>query len=357
MEPEQPPQQSMETIQYEQIHSAVAAEFNIEEGFIEYNTPTFYISSKPDLKQAFMRLYKQLDSKQLVPILRRRENRLLLQVVPKPAIRPNRPTINIVLLLATIGTTLITGYVLSETLPNPLEGAIFFSGALMSILVAHEMGHKLTANMHNVEATYPYFIPGIPPFFPTFGAVIQQKSLPPNKDALFDLGMSGPVLGFLITIVVTIIGISMSTISTPSELPQGVFPPPLLLEFLVNALLTIPPVSAPSFVVIELHPLAFAGYIGMVVTMLNLIPVGQLDGGHVAHVLLGERSRNVLSVVSIIALFFISWPMAFIAFLVSRVRHPPPLDDVSQLSGSRKLATLVLVAIFILCLAPILPII
>ncbi len=355
MQPEQP-QQPMETFQYEHIHSAVAAEFNIEEGFIEYNTPTFYVSSKPDMKQAFMRLYEQLDSKQLVPVLRRRENRLILQVVPKPPIKPNRPTINLVLLLATIGTTLITGYLLSDGLPNPLEGAIFFSGALMSILIAHEMGHKFTANRHKVEATYPYFIPGIPPF-PTFGAVIQQKSLPPNKDALFDLGMSGPVLGFIITIVVTIIGISMSTISTPEELPLGVFQPPLLLEFLVNALLTMPPVTGSSLVVIELHPLAFAGYIGMVVTMLNLIPVGQLDGGHVAHVLLGERARSILSAISIIALLFISWPMAFIAFFISRVRHPPPLDDVSQLSGSRKLATLLLVAIFILCLAPILPII
>lgn len=355
MEPEQP-QQPIETFQYEQIHSAVAAEFNIEEGFIEYNTPTFYVSSKPDLKQAFMRLYTQLDSKQLVPILRRRENRLMLQVAPKPPIKPNRPIINIVLLLATIGTTLITGYLLSDTLPNPLQGAIFFSGALMSIMVAHEMGHKFTANRHKVKATYPYFIPGIPPF-PTFGAIIQQKSLPPNKDALFDLGMSGPVLGFLITMVVTIIGIPMSTISMPPEMPLGVFQPPLLLEFLVNALLTIPPVSTPDLVVIELHPLAFAGYIGMVVTMLNLIPVGQLDGGHVAHVLLGERARTILSTVSLIALLFISWPMAFIAFFISRVRHPPPLDDVSQLSGSRKLAALVLVAIFILCLAPILPII
>lgn len=356
MEPEQPPQQPTETIQYEQIHSAVAAEFNIEEGFIEYDTPTFYVSSKPDLKQAFMRLYKQLDSKQLVPILRRRENRLMLQVVPKPPVKPNRPIINIVLLLATIGTTLITGYMVSETLSNPLEGAVLFSAALMSILIAHEMGHKLAANRHKVEATYPYFIPGIPPF-PTFGAVIQQKSLPPNRDALFDLGMSGPVLGFLITIVVTIIGIPMSNITTPPELPFGVFQPPLLLEFLVNALLTLPPATAPNFVVIDLHPLALAGYIGMVVTMLNLIPVGQLDGGHIAHVLLGERARTVLSAVSIIALLFISWPMAVIAFLISRVRHPPPLDDVSQLSGGRKLATLVLVAIFVLSLAPILPII
>jgi len=352
----EPPQQPLDTMQYEQIHSIVTAEFNVEEGFIEYDTPTFYVSSKPDLKQAFMRLYEQLDSKQLVPVLRRRENRLMLQVVPKPAVRPSRPVINLVLLIATIGTTLLTGYMLSETLPNPLEGAVSFSAALMSILIAHEMGHKLAANRHKVESTYPYFIPGIPPF-PTFGAVIQQKSLPPNRDALFDLGMSGPVLGFLITIVVTIIGIPMSTISTPQELPLGVFQPPLLLDFLVNALLTIPPVTGPNFVVIELHPLAFAGYIGMVVTMLNLIPVGQLDGGHVAHVLLGEKARTVLSMVSLIGLLFISWPMAFIAFFISRVRHPPPLDDVSKLSDSRRLATFVLVAIFILSLARIAPII
>lgn len=354
MEPADSRQPSTETPQYAQIQQMVAAEFAIEEGFIEYNTPTFYVTLQPNLKQAFLRLYKQLSSMQVIPILRRREDKLMLQVLPKPQVKPSRPIINIVLLVITIGTTLITGYLLSEAMPNPWIGAIMFSTALLSILGAHEMGHKLAANRHKVEATYPYFIPGIPPL-PTFGAVIQQKSLPPNRDALFDLGISGPIIGFLVTIVVSIIGIPMSNVRPVTEFPLGSFQPPLLLDFLANNLLKFPPISPGYNLLIELHPLAYAGYIGMVVTMLNLMPVGQLDGGHVVYVLLEEKIRMALSFIAIILLLFISWPMALIAFMLSRVRHPGPLDDVSKLSRSRKIATIALILIFIVSVAPVAP--
>jgi len=344
-------QQPAETVQYAWVHQAVAAEFTIEEGFIEYNTPTFYVTPQQNLKQAFMRLYSQLDSLKLVPVLKKRENRLMLQVVPKPPVKPSKPLINIVLLIATIGTTLITGYLLSEAEPNPWVGATMFSTALLSILGAHEMGHKLTANRHRVEATYPYFIPGIPPL-PTFGAVIQQKSLPPNKDALFDLGISGPLIGFLVTIIVTILGIQLSVIVP--EVPPGAepLPTPLLFYFLTAL---FPPAGEGG--VLLVHPVAYAGYIGMIVTMLNLIPVGQFDGGHIAYVLLGETPlHTVLSVIAVISMLFVSWPMALIAYFLSRMRHPGALDGVSQLSRSRKLATLVLIAIFILSVAPVAPI-
>lgn len=347
MEGAESAQPQAEGVEYDRINKMVTAEFSVEEGFIEYNVPTFYIASQANLKQAFLRLYKQLDSVQLVPVLRKREDRLMLQVVPKPPVRPSSKWVNIVLLIATIVTTLITGYLLSETESDPWIGAGMFSVALLSILGAHEMAHKFTANRHKVEATYPYFIPGIPPL-PTFGAVIQQKSLPPNKDALFDLGISGPLLGFLMTIAVTIVGIRLSVI-LPTE-PENSVPlvTPLLFDFL--SIVFQPPGEG---LVLMVHPVAYAGYIGMIVTMLNLLPVGQLDGGHIAHVALGETTRTVLSVIAVVAMLFISWPMALIAYLVSRVKHPGSLDDVSELSRGRKLATIALIVIFILSVAPV----
>jgi membrane-associated protease RseP (regulator of RpoE activity) len=258
--------------------------------------------------------------------------------------------INILLLLATIATTLVTGYLLAGPAANPWLDAVMFSVALLSILGAHEMGHKLTANRHRVEATYPYFIPGIPPL-PTFGAVIQQKSLPPNKDALFDLGISGPLIGFLVTLIVTILGLKLSVIV--SEIPPEGQPlvTPLLFDFLSTL---FGPTGKGS--VLLVHPVAYAGYIGMIVTMLNLLPVGQLDGGHIAHVLFGNTASMVLSTIAIVSMLFISWPMALIAYFVSRIRHPGSLDEVSQLSSNRKLAAIVLVVIFILSVAPIAPI-
>jgi len=248
---------------------------------------------------------------------------------------------------------MFTGYLLSGEATDPLVGAVLFSTALMSILGAHEMGHKLTANKHGVEATYPYFIPGFPPFG-TFGAVIQQKSLAPNRDALFDLGFSGPMIGFLLAVAVSIIGIPMSNIRVVQELPVGIIQPPILLDFLANYLLKFEPVST-GYVLIELHPVAFAGYIGMIVTMLNLMPIGQLDGGHVAQVLLGDTARAAVSVIAIVSLLFIAWPMALIAYLLSRVRHPDALDAVSTVSRTRKFASIALIVVFVLSVAPVAP--
>jgi len=357
----QPP---AEALQYEQIRQIVSAEFTIEEGFIEYNTPTFYVTPPVSLKQAFLRLYKQLNSMQLVPVLRKRENRVMLQVVPKPPVRPNRPLINLALLVATVGTTLITGYLLSlssaellpELMPNPWIGAIMFSVAVMSILGAHEMGHKLTANKHKIEATYPYFIPGLPPLG-TFGAVIQEKSLPPTKDSLFDLGISGPLIGFIATIIVTVIGVQLSVLLQEAPPSSQVVPLPELfgipLPFLFGFILILfPPAGSGS--IIWLHPVVQAGYIGMIVTMVNLMPVGQLDGGHIAHVLLGEKTRLIMSIIAILALVFAGyWFMAILAFLIARVRHPDPLDGVSKLSTSRKLTTVVAIVVFVLSFVPL----
>jgi membrane-associated protease RseP (regulator of RpoE activity) len=353
MEPEPvPPPPPTLSVPYEQIQQMVASEFTIEEGFIEYDTPTFYVTQQPTLKQAFMRLYRQFDSKQLIPVLRKRGDRIMLQVVSKPPIKPGNPLINIVLLIATIGTTLFTGFLLSGDAIDPFIGAVMFSIAIMSILGAHEMGHKLTANRHGIDATYPYFIPGIPPIG-TFGAVIQQKSLAPNRDALFDLGFSGPIIGFILAVVVSIIGIPMSTVRIVQELPMGTITPPILLDFLVNSLLKLPTASPSDILLIELHPVAYAGYIGMVVTMLNLMPVGQLDGGHVAQVLLGERTRTIVGIVAIVSLLFVAWPMALLAYFLSRVRHPDALDAVSPVSRTRKFASVILIVVFVLSVAPL----
>ena len=339
---------SGEAGQYAQIHNLVAAEFTIEEGYVGYGTPTFYVTCLQDVKHAFLRLYGQFDSMGLTPVLQKSGDRIVLRVLPKPHVNPNRPLVNVALLLATVMTTLITGYVLSEETGNPWPGAMMFSVALLSILGAHEMGHKLTADRNRVDATFPYFIPGVPPIMPTFGAVIQQKSLPPNRDALFDLGVSGPLIGFLVTVVVTIFGMRLSSrvFQTPAD--SVALPRPLLFDLIFWL---FPPSGRGS--VLLMHPVAYAGYIGMVVTMLNLIPVGQLDGGHVAFVLFGGRGRGVLGFLALFLMLFVSWPMALIALLISRVGHPGPLDDVSELSLGRKLFALVLVLIFVLSVAPV----
>ena len=347
---------SVEVTQFDQLRGEVESEFEVEDAFMEYGIPTFYVKLREDSKQAFLRLVERLDATDFVPILRRREEKVVLQVVRKPQVGPSRKIVNLALFLATIGTTFLTGYILSAgwvtqgLMPEPISGAAMFTVAIMAILVAHEMGHKLTADRHGVEATMPYFIPGPPPNLGgvgTFGAVIQQKSLPPNKDALFDLGASGPIVGFIVAVIVTIVGIPLSHLVTiePGALT---LPTPILFVFIG---ILFPPGGTSGNAVL-LHPVAFAGWVGMLITMLNLVPAGMLDGGHAMRSLFGEQTCRILSFIAAIILFLSGYVlMAMFAFLLSMQRHPGPLDDVSKLTIRRKLVFLVLVSIFVLCLA------
>lgn len=334
---------------FEEIQHIVEVEFDVEEGFVDHGVPTFYVRLRENSKEAFLKLIKRLESLELLPILRRKDEKVVLQITAKPPIKPSRKIINIALFFATLGTVFISGYLLADA----IIGALMFTAAIMLILGSHEMGHKLLADKHDVEATYPYFIPGIPPLG-TFGALIRQKTLPPNRDSLFDIGFTGPLMSFLLSIPFFAIGLVFSSYDwVPKGEPSL---PPSLLMILIQLvgfqpLGVIPPAPSGSieFVsIIRLHPLAFAGWIGILVTILNLVPSGMFDGGHVARSAVGERVHKILSYVGIIALAYISFPMAFLALLFAMAKHPGPLDDVSKLTTLRKIGALGLVAIFIL---------
>ncbi|MGB9959067.1 MAG: site-2 protease family protein [Candidatus Bathyarchaeales archaeon] len=348
-----PPEQNQQT-DFEKLNTIVREHFQVEEALVEHNIPTFYLKQPQETKQAFLKLLKKLEELNLIALLRRTDGRLVLKIFQKPIPKPNNTMINWLLFFATIGTTFITGYILSEGLTDPLIGGATFMVAIMAVLGIHEMGHKLTANKEGIEATPPYFIPGPPPiggFFGigTFGAVIMQKSLPPNKDALFDVGSSGPIFGFIIAAIAIVVGLPFSVYDW---VPEGTptLPVPLFIRLVAPFLL--PPfeeVSKPGYMLgVFLHPVAIAGWIGLFVTMLNLFPAAMLDGGHVAKALFGERAISVLTVLSILALMYISPFMAIFVLFMSMYKHPGPLDDVSSLSTSRKLLAVVLVAIFVL---------
>jgi membrane-associated protease RseP (regulator of RpoE activity) len=343
---------------FEKITAMVSAEFQVEEALLEHNIPTYYLKQPQETKQAFLRLLKKLEAANLVAVLRRVDGRVVLKIVPKPPIKPSNILVNWLLFFATIGTTFLTGYMLSNDLTliggaiDPLIGGVTFTIAIMAILGLHEMGHKLTANKKGIEATPPYFIPGPPPVFGgigTFGAVIMQKSLPPNKDALFDVGSSGPIMSFVLAAIVTTIGSTMA-IPAPPPARYTILPTPLLMiligQLLLNfGMITMPPSNQLLF----MHPVEFAGWVGLVITMLNLLPAAMLDGGHVARSLVGEKARIALTVVSILLLILSDfWLMAMFVLFMAMQRHPGPLDDVSSLSNNRKLLAVILIAVFVL---------
>jgi Zn-dependent protease len=339
---------------FERVSQLVASEFQVEEALLDQGTPTFYLKWPQETKQAFLRLLGKLAEMKLIAFLRKANGRVVLNVAVKPIVKPSNSRIYWAFFFATVATTFVAGYLSFEGGGlNPFLNGAIFSVAIMTVLGLHEMGHKITANRRKVEATSPYFIPGLPPLG-TFGAVIMQKSLPPNRDALFDIGANGPLAGFVVALVFSAVGLTMLT---PTTIAPGAGTLPLMplswryvLLPALDSLRLIPPITGANNGY-ALHPLAWAGWAGLVVTMLNLLPAAMLDGGHVARSLVPDKLRYVLTIVSVAVLVLSGTEFLFMAFLIvfmSMFKHPGPLDDVSSLSRNKKLIAIALIVVFAL---------
>lgn len=228
------------------------------------------------------------------------------------------PWTNVVMLVLTVLTTLFAGTIwYYEPLRGPLDlftgDSWKFSLAVLSVLGIHELGHYVLSRYHDVDASLPYFIP-VPTFIGTLGAVIRMKGRIPDRDALFDIGVAGPLAGLVAAIVVSTVGLLMDPIAVPASVQNS--PDSIVIDFgyppLLHGLsmLTGQPLaySDPSTAV---NPVVFGGWIGLFVTFLNLIPVGQLDGGHLVRAMAGENAERVASFVPLV-LFALAGYLYFI---------------------------------------------
>jgi membrane-associated protease RseP (regulator of RpoE activity) len=208
--------------------------------------------------------------------------------------RKKRLWIHGVLFVATCGTTFFAGgvsYDESGAHFAPMEG-LLFSISIIGILLVHEMGHYFAARRHSVEASLPYFIPVPLPPVGTFGAIIKMEKPPRTRSSLLDIGSAGPLAGLVVTIVVCYVGLRLSEIRPISDLPKNAWMEGNSLLYLALKKLAHPQMG-PGYDV-WLHPVAWAGWLGILVTSLNLLPVGQLDGGHVMYSLAGPRFHSRL---------------------------------------------------------------
>lgn len=250
---------------------------------------------------------------------------------------------------------------LTSAIYNPLEilNGIPFAATILLILLAHEMGHYLTCRYYGIRATLPYVIPAPPPIVPfgTFGAVIKIKSLFRDRRQLFDVGIAGPLAGFIVIIPALVVGLLASTeYQVVDDLgPTLEFGEPLLFQFMANW------VFSGETLNINLHPIGWAAWFGMLATSLNLLPIGQLDGGHVVYSIFGERGHRIVSYVTFISLILLSlyaWPMAgYLVFAVLLLflgfRHPRPFLDAPILTPERYLVALAGLIIFTLTFIPV----
>jgi membrane-associated protease RseP (regulator of RpoE activity) len=215
------------------------------------------------------------------------------------------------------------------------------------------MGHYFISKKHGIRTSFPFFIP-VPPILPnfnigTFGALISSHDPIPNKKALFDVGISGPLAGFFVAIPITIIGLMYSVPSINSNLIPGDFTlgPSIIFTLLSSWILNIPYDTS-----IELSLTAFAGWIGLLITSINLLPAGQLDGGHIFRAVLGDKQKYA-GWIAVIIMIFTGWTFfALIIIFLMGMMHPPPLNDNSKLDNKRKIFFFVALAILILCFIP-----
>lgn len=335
---------------------------------------------------------------EITPLFRLEEGRHVVLLV-KGVIRPNpsNPKVNALLFFLTLISVLFAGAIYVYDGPADLElpqlllylfghlgTGLPFAISLIAILGAHEFGHYLAARFHKTQVTLPYFIPF--PLSPlgTMGAFIQIKELPKNKRVMLDIGLAGPIAGLLVAIPVLLLGIYLSPVD---KLPMMLLPDQALnlegnsllylaAKFFVKGELLPKPASydIPALLYwmryiftgapipwggrdVLMHPIAWAGWAGLLVTSLNLIPAGQLDGGHLMFVLLGKRAVKLVPYILLVLLLLgIAWSgwwlWAFLIFFLGRT-HMEPLDLITPLDTRRRILAWAGVLIFVLVFTPV----
>jgi membrane-associated protease RseP (regulator of RpoE activity) len=349
-----------------------------------------------DSADAYDRLAASLRPQGVTPLFRKdHDTQVVLLIDGVLESKPSNPVVNLVLFALTLLSVIFAGslntfsgpanstseYLLGllRNMPNGLP----FAASLLAILLAHEFGHYLAGRFHKTNVTLPYFIPLPISPFGTLGAFIQLKEPPKNRRILLDIGIAGPLAGLCVAIPVLLLGLALSKVEMLSPIPgQGVQMEGnsilyLLAKFIIFGQFLPHPASYGNIspilywiryfftgqpfpwggVDVVIHPIAFAGWAGLLVTALNLIPAGQLDGGHVLYVLLGQKARAFLPVilVALVLLGFVWigwWLWAFLIFLLGRL-YAEPLDQITPLNMPRKAIAVLGLVIFFLVFTPI----
>lgn len=287
----------------------------------------------------------------------------------QPTEKVTKPLTALVLLILTLVTTTIIGTEINGVTVTELENnpqlilhGLPYSLSLLLILGIHELSHYFFAVYYRIKTTLPYFIP-IPLFLGTFGAFISMKSPVPNRKAMFDVALAGPLGGFLITIPVLVWGLNFSGVvpmaETPNMLDFNALDPRFSLIFAVISKIVFGSELGAGDA-LNLHPIAVSGYIGLIVTALNLMPVGQLDGGHIVHamfgqtkaVIIGQITRFLVILLAFVRGEFLLWALIL---LFMPIADQPALNDVTELDNKRDFLGLLSLILLIAILFPLPP--
>lgn len=346
-----------------------------------------------DTAAAYDRLADSVRAYGLTPLFRKEGEKHVIFLAPSiPEAKTRLPTANIILFILTVFSVMLAGATPEGTPPADMGAqmlwlvkSIFtgwpFALSLLGILLAHEFGHYLMSRHHKTAATLPYFIPLPFSILGTMGAFIQLQAIPKNKRVLFDVGVAGPLAGMVVSIPVLFLGLLLSELGIVQSAPGGFIEGNSLLylisKFIVFGQWLPAPAGTSGLALFQhwiqyfftgqpvpfggtdvfIHPVAFAGWAGLLVTALNLIPVGTLDGGHITYALFGEKIRKaypfVLAVLGILGFVWTTWWLwAVLLLWLGRV-HAEPLDQITELDPRRRAIGMFVIILFILVFSPV----
>ena len=368
---------------FAELSDILSIHFEIVMNVLEFGMPTFIVrwpAGIVDTNERQDEVFKDLTERtkplKVWPLVRWRSKaagEYFIRFVPIQEPGPSNNRINYALFVTTLATIAIAG-LLQAT--SPVFLTLFYPGghtfldiafvtitfmlALMGIIFTHEMGHYLMCRRKGIETSLPYFIPGLPPIGGTFGAFISQKSPPNNREELIDMGLAGPLAGFAVTLVVLFIGYLMSVPVTAQELiaidetfpgMSGELPTPYLFTLIGYLFVDFIPVGGTLY----MHPIAFAAWVGMLVTALNLFPIAQLDGGHGLRAIVGPKWHKQIGWVALLIMLLLGYYLMAILILAlsSGGGHPGPLNDTVNISKGRILVFVISMIILVLCIPPL----
>ncbi len=356
----------MENPSQEDIISIVNSIFQVSD-FTKTEFSLEFKIEDTDFKLKFEDLARKLENMSYVCKLEKMDDEGLYVIIQKFSPKKQRKWMSTawtprIMFAVVISFVMIDGYYRTSgtnsivQIGDPLEMAAIYTLSLLGILGIHELGHIVAAKAHGLKTTWPYFIPGLPVIgIPTFGAFIQSRGLTINREILFDVAIAGPVAGLAIAVIVSIYGAYTAPV-LDQEIAAGLFAEGGLIEWdqgeplLMTASLALFGKGGAGTEII-MTPIMFAAWIGFLITFLNLLPAWQLDGGHMARTLLGSKLHRYATFGSMAILVLLNYWLMAILILVMSSRNPSasPLDDVSPLSKSRKLAYIGIIGLAILC--------
>jgi membrane-associated protease RseP (regulator of RpoE activity) len=356
-----PPSDRVEPTHVEALREAISDLFSLTDTTLDYPEPghvRFRGRFMCELPACYDDLRIRFEQIGFTPMIRREKGGLALIAMPIVFNPPrSNPWINLVLFILTIFTTLYVGAMMDPAYEWPeIWRGWPFSLSMLLILGAHELGHYFAARAHNVPVTLPYFIP-IPTIIGTMGAFIRLKAPVSNRRALLDVGAAGPLAGLVFALPILFIGLATSTVG---PLPaSGYTMEGNSLLYALAKIIVFGRFLPSAGTDVLLNQVAWAGWAGLFVTGLNLIPVGQLDGGHVAYTLFGDRARQlywpfIIGLVLIAALTLtISWVLWIVLLIAFGRVYAQPLDDVTPLDPRRRVIAIITLCLFVLVFVPI----